>query len=64
MIPSLNWYCLHTEASQIFEEKDGIGCRVHEEIHYECPLALIPLCKAELTTQRTKVLNNLSFQNF
>ena len=66
MIPKLDLFCLNTEAFDEFKanKNDEYSCIIEETIDYECPLALIPLCKAELLSQRTKVLNNLQEQVF
>ena len=63
MIPYLNMFCLKTEAQDNFVTKED-DCLVEEVIEYECPLLLLPLCKAELNSQRTKVLENLQDQVF
>ena len=63
MIPTLNWFCLETKAQiKFFTLKKT--CKIEELIHFECPLVLVPLCRAELTSQRTKVLSNLKRQKF
>ena len=63
MIPSLNWFCLKTKAQDKFVTFKQ-NCKIEENITYECPLILVPLCKAELNTQRTKVFANLKQQQF
>ena len=63
MIPSLNWFCLKTKAQDKFVTFKQ-NCKIEENITYECPLVLVPLCKAELNTQRTKVFANLKQQQF
>ena len=65
MIPTLNWFCLETKAQDKFiTTTSKKNCKIEETINYECPLILIPLCRAELTSQRRKVLSNLKNQLF
>lgn len=63
MIPIVNWYCLQTFAQQDFMTSNE-DCFVQEDIRYQCPLFLVPLCRAELNSQRRKVLGNLQDQTF
>ena len=56
MIP--NYFCLETQAHEKFHEKSS-GCVLEETINYQCPTVLYPLCKYEVYSQRSKVLNNL-----
>ena len=61
MIPSWNWFCLDTLAQDIFEDDadDKNNCILRETIEYDCPLILVPLCQAEVNSQRPKVQDNL-----
>ena len=63
MIPSYKWFCLKTNAKDKFVTLKK-NCQVEEIIEYECPLLLVPLCRAELASQRNKVLSNLKDQIF
>ena len=61
LIPSL--ILLKTKAQAKFVTFKQ-NCKIEENITYECPLAFIPLCKAELNSQRTTILSNLKKQQF
>lgn len=63
MIPILNWFCLKTSAKDTLEPWHQ-DCLVKEEINFECPLLFIPLCRAEVQSQRSKVMDNLQYQTF
>ena len=62
--PTVQLFCLKTVAKDKFITTQEENCMIKEEIHYECPLILVPLCRAELYSQRTKVLGNLQDQMF
>ena len=63
MIPILNWFCLKTNAKDTLEPWHQ-DCVIKEEINFECPLLFIPLCRAEVQSQRSKVMDNLQYQTF
>ena len=67
MLPKLNMWCLTTHAVDAFYDykvSTKKGCQLQEVIEFECPLLLVPLCHAEVKSQRTKVLENLSSWSF
>merc|ERR1712115_226512 len=54
----LSMWCLVTQAHNRFRSL-GPHTQVQEVVNFSCPWLLLPICWAEIESQRTKVLDNL-----